>query len=690
MKYLLLFFFSIVTFSQQTPNIDFKKVYGDLNINESERKVLGEINYEFNVNQDIDTIRIDAINMTFSNLKINNKAVNFKTSKKELKLYEGYKKGKNCVSFQYLATPKQTMYFTGTGSEKQIWTQGQGKYTSHWFPSFDDVNEKVIFNMNITYNSDYDVISNGILVKNIYNQLDNSKTWHYEMKKPMSSYLLMLAIGKFSHAKTLSNSGKILEMYYKNEDSDKFDFTYKHSNTIFDFLEKEIGVKYPWQVYRQIPVEDFLYAGMENTSSTVFSQDFVVGQSGFNDRNYINVNAHELAHQWFGDLVTAQSGKHHWLQEGFATYYALLAERKVFGDDYFYYSLYKNSMQLQKAAKQDTIPIMNEKASSLSFYQKGAWALHTIRESIGEKKFQKAVKTYLKKYKYKNVVTTNFLTEIAKVSDFDIVKFQKEWLEDYRFQTNQVNDLLTKNEFIKKLFEIQSYKNKSFSQKEKFFIEIMNSDFYYILKKEIINQIKETPFQEKQKIIQLAMLTNNIEIRQTVAETIENIPLEFKKEYETLLYDKSYDTNKTALIHLWNSFKEDQTRYLDISKNWIGNNDKELRITYLTLYLFKNDTNKLDLNYKTNYNELVSYTSDNYNSLVRQNAFQSIFLINSEDEEMLSNLINATIHHKWQFVKFAKDEIREFAKEDKYVVIFKKLLPNLTILEQNQINNLLK
>ena len=129
---------------------------------------------------------------------------------------------------------------------------------------------------------------------------------------------------------------------------------------------------------------------------------------------------------------------------------------------------------------------------------------------------------------------------------------------------------------------------------------------------------------------------------------------------------------------------------MDISKNWIGNNDKELRITYLTLYLFKNDTNKLDLNYKTNYNELVSYTSDNYNSLVRQNAFQSIFLINSEDEEMLSNLINATIHHKWQFVKFAKDEIREFAKEDKYVVIFKKLLPNLTILEQNQINNLLK
>jgi aminopeptidase N len=97
-----------------------------------------------------------------------------------------------------------------------------------------------------------------------------------------------------------------------------------------------------------------------------------------------------LAHQWFGDLVTAKTGKHHWLQEGFATYYALLAEREIFGEDYFYYALYRNALQLRKAAKTDTIPVLNEKASSYSFYQKGAWALHVIREAIGEKAFQKA------------------------------------------------------------------------------------------------------------------------------------------------------------------------------------------------------------------------------------------------------------------------------------------------------------
>ena len=106
---------------------------------------------------------------------------------------------------------------------------------------------------------------------------------------------------------------------------------------------------------------------MENTTSTIFAQDFVVDSIGFNDRNYINVNAHELAHQWFGDVVTATSGKHHWLQEGFATYYALLAEQHIFGDDYFYNELYDYALQLSKAAKTDTIPVLNEKNKFVVF-----------------------------------------------------------------------------------------------------------------------------------------------------------------------------------------------------------------------------------------------------------------------------------------------------------------------------------
>ena len=150
----------------------------------------------------------------------------------------------------------------------------------------------------------------------------------------MSSYLVMLAFGNFVKQEAKSKSGTSLEFYLDKNDVSKFEPTFRYSAALFDYLEQEIGVKYPWGIYRQVPVRDFLYAGMENTTSTIFSQDFVVDSIGFNDKNYINVNAHELAHQWFGDLITAQSSKHHWLQEGFATYYALLAEKEIFGDDF--------------------------------------------------------------------------------------------------------------------------------------------------------------------------------------------------------------------------------------------------------------------------------------------------------------------------------------------------------------------
>ena len=278
---------------------------------------------------------------------------------KELQIIFPFQKGKNKLSFSYSATPKQTLYFVGSEEKNnlQIWTQGQGKYTSHWFPSFDDVNEKVIFNLNVVFNKEYQIISNGRL--DFKSEFNGMSVWNYRMKKPMSSYLLMLAIGKYGQQKQLSHSGIALEMYYEPKDKEKFEPTYRYSKKMFDFLEKEIGVKYPWEIYKQTPVRDFLYAGMENTSSTLFSTRYVVDSIGFADRNYTNVNAHELAHQWFGDLVTAESSKHHWLQEGFATYYALLAEREIYGEDYFYSKLYESAQQLKFASRSDTIPVLN-------------------------------------------------------------------------------------------------------------------------------------------------------------------------------------------------------------------------------------------------------------------------------------------------------------------------------------------
>lgn len=686
-KYLLLFF-TTFAFSQQTEAVDFKNVLGKIAINPTEKSVSGEVTYDFEVLKSIDTIKIDAQNMAFSDVKINGKNANYLTTSKQLQLITSFKKGKNKLTLKYKCQPKQTLYFFGSQATNnlEIWTQGQGKYTSNWFPSFDDVNEKVVFNLDITFDKKYQVISNGKFIKS--NSSDHLRTWKYRMNKPMSSYLLMLVVGNFEKKVEKSKSKIPLEMYFHKEDASKFETTYRYSTTIFDFLENEIGVYYPWEIYKQIPVRDFLYAGMENTSATVFSQDFVVDSTAFNDRNYINVNAHELAHQWFGNLITAKTGKHHWLQEGFATYYALLAEESIFGEDYFNWKMYEMAERLQQNAKTDTIPILNDKASSLTFYQKGAWAVHVLRENVGRENFQKAVKNYLEKYKFENVTTDDFLAEINKVSNFDTNNFKIKWLETSGFEVQEALNILKKNKFIKSYFDIAELKDLPLLAKRNQFEIILNSNAFYPIKEEIIYQLQDIPFAEKAELLRLAMKTNSLAVRQAIVENLKEIPLDFKSEYETFLNDKSYITQEIALRFLWSKYPAEQSQLLEKTKDWVGFNDKNLRILWLTLAL---QTASFQQAQKVLfYQEMLDYASPKFESSTRQNALSSLIYLDKNDQNYLPFLVNGLTNFKWQFIKFSKDNIRKLLKNKNHRAYFEQLLVKIPTSEQTQLSKILK
>ena len=686
MKYLF-FFICTFTFAQQTQFVDFKSVLGKIVVNPIEKTVSGDVDYIFDVVKSIDTIKIDAQNMEFSDLKLNGKAINYRNTQKQLQIIFPFKKGKNNLTFQYSVKPKQTMYFTGSEKNNtlQIWTQGQGKYTSHWFPSFDDVNEKVIFNLSIVFNKNYQVISNGVLKSKT--ELDGLSLWQYQMQKPMSSYLLMLAVGKFEKQIQKSNSGIPLEMYLESRDSTKFESTYRYSKQIFDFLEKEIGVKFPWGIYKQASVRDFLYAGMENTSATLFNTRYVVDSTGFEDRSYLNVNVHELAHQWFGNLVTAESGKHHWLQEGFATYYALLAEKEIYGEDHFYSKLYESASQLKFASRTDTIPVLNAKASSLTFYQKGAWALFVLHKEIGDKAFKKAVSNYLKKHAFQNVNTEDFFVEIKKTSNYDLNNFSKVWLESSVFNTQQANRLLLKKKAIQILFEVDKLKNKPLSEKRDLLEKIMQNDVYFSVKEAILNQLINEKWEDKKILFILALATENVQLRQTVAATLNEIPESFRTQYETLLEDKSYQTQELALYNLWNNFPEERIQYLDKSKTWLGFNDYNLRTLWLTLAL---STPNYPIDKQALETELMQYSSIDYEANTRQNTLEKLLAFKIINDVVLKNLVNATTHHMWQFTKFGRDNIRKLLKNPEMRVSLETIVPDLNEAEQFQLNRLLK
>ena len=685
MKFIFLFLCSFAV-AQQTKFVDFKSVSGKVILNAKEKSVSGQANYFLEVLQPTDTIAIDAQNMSFSVVKMNGKEVPFINTGKQIQFIGTFTKGENSIYLEYHTQPKQALYFLGSEdtNDVQIWTQGQGRYTSNWFPSFDDVNEKLVFSLSILYDSNYQVISNGQLITQ---STEGDKTWwQFNMSRPMSSYLLMLAVGKYQVTNVRSRSGIPLELYIEQQDQDRWEVSYQHSVKIFNFMERQIGVKYPWSIYKQIPVRDFLYAGMENTSATIFSRRYIVDEIGFQDRSYTNVDAHELAHQWFGDLVTAKSGKHHWLQEGFATYYALLAEKEIRGDDYFYAKLHQTAQQIKYASRTDSIPILNEKASSLSFYQKGAWALFVLHESLGDKIFKKLIKNYLKKYAFQNVETQDFFDEIHKLSNFDTDAFSKVWLESTIFNTAEANSLLLKNKSMQLLFDVEKMKTKVLEEKASIFNQLLKANNAAYVKVAIVNQLKNENFESKKELLETALATADLEVRMAVATSLPKIPADFRLQYETLLEDKSYEIQEIALYNLWKNFPDHRVRYLEQSKNWTGFNDYNLRTLWLSLALSTLDYNA---DKKILIDELINYSSNNYEAITRQNALDKLIAFRLLDDEVLVNLVSSTTHHMWQFSKFGRDAIRGLLKQEELRASFNRILPNLSASEQFQLKRLL-
>jgi aminopeptidase N len=660
-RYLFLTAILVVAFhslkAQQTETVDFLKVTAQIEPIPSEKKITGTASYTFIVLKNTDSIYLDAKAMKVMNIA--SEGITVSEEKDKIWLLNTFDANMQyTASFSFEATPKQTLYFV----ENQIWTQGQGKYTSHWLPSIDDMNDKIEFDLTVVTPFEKTVIANGQLVSA---QLKDNKNYsRFDMQEPMASYLVAFAVGDFQKKTIYSNSDIPIELYYEAKDSLKFEPTYRYTKDIFDYLESEIGVAYPWQNYKQVPVRDFLYAGMENTTATFFSEAFVTDSIGFADRNYVNVNAHELAHQWFGNLVTETEGTHHWLHEGFATYFALLAEKAIFGEDYYYWKLFQSAEQLKALSDEGKgESLLNANASSLTFYEKGAWALHILKSRIGEEAFKNAIVNYLEKFRFKNVTTENFLNEARAASGQDLKEFEADWLNQSAFKAEQAYKSLMESAFIKKYFEVAALGQLSLAEKRlqlKTALTFPN-DF---IGQEAIYQLVGEPISETIILYKNGFSSNNTYVRQAIALSLESIPEELKEEYESLLNDGSYVTQEAALYNLWSQFPENRSIYLNKMQDVIGFQNKNVRQLWLVLAL-------VDPIYRITEkdkfkNELKSYTSPVYSFEIRETAFGYVNELQLWDTSVLANLVNASVHPSWRFKKYARKLVASVLKNETF------------------------
>ena len=193
-------------------------------------------------------------------------------------------------------------------------------------------------------------------------------------------------------------------------------------------------------------------------------------------------------------------------------------------------------------------------------------------------------------------------------------------------------------------------------------------------------------YEQKKGLLLTAMATNNIQVRQVVAASLPKIPADFKTDYETLLHDKSYQTQELALYYLWNNFPNSRVPYLNESKDWIGFNDYNLKTLWLSLAL---STAAYDIDKKPLIEELINYSSLNYEAITRQNALEKLITFKLINDTVLENLVSATTHHMWQFSKYGRDTIRLLLKNPEMVTTFERILPTLNESEYFQLNRLL-
>jgi len=676
---LITLFLISTTYAQQTETVDFERIYALLDFNFAAGTVTGDMEVKFTMKSDADFVYLDAKNITKYESLLNGKLISTHTDEGRIIFTENFDAGKTYnLKLKYTAKPNKALYFVNNGGFQQIWTQGQGKYTSNWLPSIDDMNDKIEFDLSVIAYPGQEVIANGVLKEK---EASGEKfIWHYEMSEPMSSYLVAVILGDYRKQKRRSDSGISIDLYYYPEDSLKVMTTYRYSDDMFDFLEEEIGVAYPWPNYKQVPVKDFLYAGMENTTATVFSDQYMVDRSGFTDRNYVNVNAHELAHQWFGDYVTETSGTHHWLQEGFATYYALLAEADAMGEEIYAWKLFQSAMQLKELTDEDKgEALLNPNAGSLTFYQKGAWALHMLRLEIGDEAFRTAVKNYLGKHKFSNVETEDFLIEARAASGQDLLDFEENWLRSPAFRYEEAIATLEDYPVIQRYKRTVGLRKQSFGQKSQKLFDLLALPDKYS-GPEAIYQLADVSPAAADRIYERAFYTNNPWVRQAIAQTVSKVPASMKTNYERLLNDDSYITRELAFMNLWVSFPGDRHKYLDKMKGVQGFSNHNIEILWLALAISTLDYEEAYI--RDHFFRLTRFTGNRYSFETREQAFTKLFQLQLFEPKSLENLVEACFHHNWRFAQTCKQILDEVLKNENY----RKELKKLNIKDEKQKN----
>lgn len=351
----------------------------------------------------------------------------------------------------------------GAGRQPQVFSQGQANWNSFWFPCHDSPNDRLSSELVVLAPLGFEVISNGALVERAEGSGVKGKDgvelvrWHWRQEKPHPAYLVMLAIGKFAKVELAlpgppedggasmlggalgragaagagSFAGSVpMRVLGPVGTQEQLRANFGRTGEMVRFFEALFDEPYPWEKYDQVIVRGFRWGGMENTSATILADYAGAGAPGEHD----DLIAHELAHQWTGNLVTCAAWEHVWLNEGWATYAEWLWVEHTQGRA-AYDKLVRDSMRKLLVLPLEPMPkgvamvsgIFNEPDETFEKvedpYVRGALVLHALRRRVGDEAFLRGVRLYIDRHKLTSVETVDLRRAMEDASGEPLERF---------------------------------------------------------------------------------------------------------------------------------------------------------------------------------------------------------------------------------------------------------------------------
>ena len=394
------------------------------------------------IDDDVSHIVLDAVDMEIAAVRSGDRDLEYERRAETLLVrFPGKLRSGEQTKFstEYrVVEPTRGAYFTrpdkaNPKKPRQLWTQSQDSDARYWFPCVDYPDNKQTSLTTVVVRKGLFALANGALIER--RDEGDTTTFVYRQEIPHPTYLFTLVVGEF--AEVVQTGAGIPVFYYvppgREADGERsFGLTPKMIRALGDF----IGVQYPFERYSQIAVADFIFGGMENTTASTQTDRTLHDERAHLDFSSEPLVSHELAHQWFGDLLTTRDWAHAWLNEGFATYFeAVWYESEHGWDEYAAHVLAMVRAYFSEDDERYRRPIVFNRflypieLFDRHLYQKGGAVLHMLRGALGTARFRRSIERYVMDNAGTNVETIDFVRAIEYATGRNMRAFFEQWID---------------------------------------------------------------------------------------------------------------------------------------------------------------------------------------------------------------------------------------------------------------------